>query len=135
MPTNYILFSARLSLSNTQFLNLLRSNAGLLRSHISQKLCIISSICPSVKSMLSLRSVMIAYHVKRFMLAFRTHERMETLARELCKAMHHACIISNSENLHDGIICEHINRWCSSRYHSIHYSNADPYSNPLNPSI
>ncbi len=44
------------------------------------------------------------------MLALRAHEVMETLARELCEAMHHACIISYSENLHDGIICEHINR-------------------------
>jgi hypothetical protein len=65
------------------------------------------------------------------MLAFRTHERMETLARELCEAMHHACIISNSENLHDGIICEHINRWCSSRYHSIYYSASCRECNPL----
>ena len=56
---------------------------------------------------------------------------METLARELGKAMHHACIISNSENLHDGIICEHINRWCSSRYHSLYYSASYRECNPF----
>ena len=58
------------------------------------------------------------------MFAIRAHEVMKTLARELCEAMHHACIISYSENLHDGIICEHINRWGSSGFHSIHYSVA-----------
>ena len=59
------------------------------------------------------------------MLALRAHEVMETLARELCKIMHHAYTISNSENLHNGVICEHINRWGSSvRYHFIHYSVA-----------